>query len=87
MLEEEVKALRREKDGLEVAVSSGIEEMRAEIANWKTEVGRWTDNIYSIESYLANLAGGDKETMEALRRECYGPLYVEGEGLAEVDVT
>jgi chromosome segregation ATPase len=86
-LEEEVKALRKEKDGLENAVSGGVEEMTTDIAQWKIEIGQWTDNIYSIESYLADLAGGDKETMEAMRRECYGKLYIEGEALPELDIS
>lgn len=74
-------------NGLENTVSSGIEDMRLDIGKWKTEAGQWTDNIYSIESHLANLASRDKETMEAVRRECYGALYVEGQGLPEVDVS
>ncbi len=84
-LEEEVKTVRKEKDGLDNAVSGGVEDMRADIAKWKTEIAQWTDNTYSIETYLSDLAGGDKETMEAIRRECYGVLFVEGEGLPEID--
>jgi predicted nucleic acid-binding Zn-ribbon protein len=86
-LEEEVRALRKEKDGLENAVAGGIDDMKADIRKWKTETEQWTDNIYSIESYLADLAGGDRETMEAIRRECYGEVYVEGEGLPEIDTS
>ena len=77
--------MRKEKDGLDNAVSGGVEDMRADIAKWKTEIAQWTDNTYSIETYLSDLAGGDKETMEAIRRECYGVLFVEGEGLPEID--
>lgn len=76
--------MRKEKQELENAVAGGVEDMKADIAKWKIETEQWTDNIYSIESYLTDLAGGDRETMEAIRMECYGTLYVEGEGLPDI---
>jgi hypothetical protein len=87
VLEEEVKIMRKEKIELENAAAGGVEGMRADIEKWKVETDQWTDNIYCIETYLADLAGGDRETMEAIRRECYGTLYAEGEGLPELQTS
>jgi hypothetical protein len=86
-VEAEIKALRKEQDGLENAdaLAGGVDGMVADVAKWKTESQKWTD-IYCMESHLSEWAGGDKETMERIRRECYGTLYVEGEGLLGIDV-
>ncbi|KAI5284636.1 hypothetical protein KEM52_002811, partial [Ascosphaera acerosa] len=59
-------------------------QVREGIARWKAEAERWTDNIYILEGYLARLAGGDREVLDCVKRECYGEEYVEGEGLREL---
>lgn len=84
-LEAEVKTLTTERDEWENAVGRSIEDMRAEIEKMRKETSECTDNIYNLEAHLDSLAGGDKETMEMIRQECYGDLYVEGEGLADLD--
>ena len=84
-LELEVKALAKERDEWENAVDGGVEGLRMETDTTKKEAADMTDNIYILEDYLSKMAGGDSETMDAIRRECYGNLYVEGEGLAEIE--
>ena len=84
-LELEVKALAKERDEWENAVAGGVEGMREDNVTMKKQAADMTDNIYILEDYLSKLAGGDSETMDAIRRECYGKLYVEGEGLAEIE--
>ncbi len=84
-LEEEVKALTTEKDEWENAVAGGTQFMQEDAERLKTETGVLTDNIYILEAYLSNLAGGDRETMEAIRRDAYRALYIEGEGLEELE--
>ncbi|KAK2767561.1 hypothetical protein FQN54_003719 [Arachnomyces sp. PD_36] len=83
-LEAEVARLKAEEEGFRAAGSGGMERMREEIGMWKGEVELWTDNIYMLEEYLKKLAGGDREVVEAIQRECYGDEYVEGEGLREI---
>lgn len=83
-LEKEVGRLKVEEESFRSAGCAGLEKMREEIVEWKSVAGLWTDNIYVLEGYLAKLAGGDREIMDAVRRECYGDEYVEGEGLREI---
>ncbi|WEW59750.1 hypothetical protein PRK78_005230 [Emydomyces testavorans] len=83
--EAEVIRLKRELDQYESGkVGGDIDMMEADIKRWKAEVEMWTDNIYILEEYMKKLVGGDREVLEALRRECYGDEYVEGEGLREL---
>ena len=44
----------------------------------------FTDSLYILVGYLLKPIGGDRHTLEAIR-ESYGSLYVEGEGLAEIE--
>lgn len=84
-LEAEVGRLRVEEEGFQAAGSGGgVERMWEEVEMWKGVAGLWTDNIYILEEYLGKLAGGDREIVDAVRRECYGDEYVEGEGLREI---
>ena len=82
-VEVELMGLRREKESL--VDRGGVETKAADIKRWKAEVEVWTDNIYVLEGYLAKLAGGDREIVDAVKRECYGDEYVEGEGLRELE--
>ena len=77
--------LTAEKDKWENAVGGGVEAMQADTEALKNETNVLTDNIYMLEAYLLRLVGGDKEALESIRREFYGGLYVEGEGLAEIE--
>jgi hypothetical protein len=84
-LEEEVRALIKEKDEWENAVGGGVEVMQADAETMKMETSILTDNIYILEAYLLRLVGGDRDALEGIRREFYDSLYVEGEGLAEIE--
>ena len=84
-LEAAVEALTTEKDECENAVAGGTQSMWEEAERSKTETGILTDNIYILEAYLSNLADGDKEIMEAMRRDAYGALYVDSGGLEELE--
>lgn len=66
--------------------AAGVERKESDIREWKAGAETWTDNIYVLEEYLKKLAGGDREILEAVRRECYGDEYVEGEGLRELEL-
>jgi hypothetical protein len=84
-LEEEVRALIEQKDEWEQAVAGRVEVMQADTETLKMETSFLTDNIYVLEAYLQKLVGGDRDALDRIRREFYGGLYVEGEGLAEID--
>jgi hypothetical protein len=64
--------------------SKGVKQAQAELAGFRQETLQWTDNIYLLEEYLRKLAGGDRQIVEAVLRECYGDEYVDGEGLREL---
>lgn len=84
-LEEEVRALIAERDEWENAVGGGAAGMQAEIDQMKRETSVLVDDIYILEGHLLTLAGGDRAALDAFQREHYGQLYVEGEGLAEIE--
>ncbi|KAJ6074405.1 uncharacterized protein N7446_002182 [Penicillium canescens] len=56
----------------------------SELAGFRQDALKWTDNIYVLEEYLRKLAGGDRQMVEEVLRECYGDEYVDGEGLREL---
>jgi DNA-binding IclR family transcriptional regulator len=64
--------------------NKGVQQLQAELAEFRQQALQWTDNIYVLEEYLRRLAGGDREVVEAILRECYGAEYVDGEGLREL---
>ncbi|KAJ5514469.1 Meiotic nuclear division protein 1 [Penicillium fimorum] len=63
--------------------SKGVKQVQEELAGFQQQALRWTDNIYMLEEYLRKLAGGDRQIIEGVLRECYGDEYVEG-GLYEL---
>lgn len=87
-LEMQLRQLRAEEAEWVDSSSSGpggVAKKKEEVDIWKREALMWTDNIYILEEYLRKLAGGDRELVEGMKRECYGDEYVEGEGLRELD--
>jgi hypothetical protein len=80
----EVQRLKKDEDGLLAAGAGGLERKKEEIKLWKQDAYIWTDNISILEQYLNRLAGGDRHTVEAVLKDCYGDEYVEGEGLREL---
>jgi chromosome segregation ATPase len=84
-LEDEVKKLTAEKDSWENAVAGGIDGLKAHIGRSKEETSTLVDNIDTIEGQLKSLLNGDAQVMEQIRHACYGALYVEGEGLPDIE--
>lgn len=85
-LETQVSQLRRTAAQSEDSVSrKSVQQLRHELAVFRQQAMQWTDNIYVLEEYLRRLAGGDREVVAAVLRECYGDEYVEGEGLLEIE--
>ncbi|OXV05262.1 hypothetical protein Egran_06970 [Elaphomyces granulatus] len=80
----EVQRLKKDEDALLAAGAGGLERKKEEIKLWKQDAYIWTDNISILEQYLNKLAGGDRNTVEAVLKDCYGDEYVEGEGLREL---
>lgn len=84
-LQEEIRRLQAAEASATNSVSNkGVQQLRAELAGFRQQALQWTDNIYMLEGYLRRLAGGDREVVEAILRECYGDEYVDGEGLREL---
>lgn len=63
--------------------SKGVWQLQTDLAGFRQQTEQWTDNIYVLEAYLRKLAGGDRELVDAVLRECYGDEYVDG-GLREL---
>lgn len=84
-LERELKKLKEREQMVLKDGAGSVKRMREDVRNWKEMASLWTDNIYILEAYLEKLAGGDREVVEAVKRECYEHEYVEGEGLRELD--
>ncbi|KAJ5094328.1 GAJ protein [Penicillium angulare] len=84
-LEAEVHRLRVAETGLgdSVCQKSGMQ-VRRELAGFRQQALQWTDNLYVLEQHLRELAGGDREIVAAVLRECYGDEYLDG-GLRELD--
>lgn len=84
-LEEEIRRLQAtETSAIDSVSNKGVQHLQVELAEFQQHALQWTDNIYVLEEYLRRLAGGDREVVEAILRECYGAEYVDGEGLREL---
>lgn len=83
-LESEISELRTEEEARVNGAMGGIDQKEQNIQQFKRETETWTDNIYILEEYLKKLAGGDREIVESVQKECYGDEYVDGEGLREL---
>lgn len=79
----EVERLQSEKGVFEANDSASIRRKTEDINKWKLETDTWTDNISIMEQYLSKLAGGDRELVEAVKKQCYGDEYIDGDDLAE----
>jgi hypothetical protein len=80
----EVQKLKIEEEALLAGGGAAMERKMKDIDTWKELTSMWTDNIYILEQYLSKLAGGDRDLVDAVKRQCYGDDYVEGEGLREL---
>lgn len=83
-LEKEVGELKRQWAVLSDGQGKSVRVMKGEMDEAREMAKIWTDEVYVLEGYLRQVAGGDREAVEAVQRECYGDEYVEGEGLREL---
>ena len=79
----EVDGLKVELEGYKDGDPEEVVRKRREVELLKVKTAQWTDNIYCLEEYLKEIAGGDGELLESVRKMYYGDEYVEGEGLRE----
>jgi hypothetical protein len=70
---------------LNLLCNKGTKQVQEEIAGFRQEALQWTDNIYILEEYMRKLAGGDRQMVDSLLRDCYGDEYVDG-GLDELEL-
>ena len=91
-LVQHLAALQKHVEGLRSEVARQGDHDPTEVLRRKEQIpllrGRldgWTNNIYTLEQHYLSLSQ-DRESLEGLRREIYGDEYVEGEGLAELDL-
>ena len=84
VLNRQVTTLETELEGYKDSDPGVIKTMQEETKSAKEKAERWTDNIDVVQGWLLDKMGGDREQMNNLQREVYGPEYVEGEGLAEL---
>lgn len=85
-LEAQVSRLRKTAAQAEDSVCrKSVSQLQRDLAGFRQQAIQWTDNIYILEEYLRRLAGGDREVVAGVLRECCGDEYVEGEGLAELE--
>lgn len=78
-----VEKLRVELEAYEYGDPKEAVRKRKEVEILKVKAARWTDNIYCLEEYVKEIAGGDREVLDCLRMMYYGEENVEGEGLRE----
>ncbi|KAL8714265.1 MAG: hypothetical protein Q9225_006624 [Loekoesia sp. 1 TL-2023] len=57
---------------------------REDIVAMKAKAERWTNNIEILEGWVCRALGIGYQQLDCLRRECYGPDYVEGEAPEEL---
>ena len=79
----DVEMLKVELEGYKDGDPAEAARKQTEVERLKVKVARWTDNIYCLEEYLKEIAGGNREVLERVRMMYYGDEYVEGEGLRE----
>ena len=80
----EVEILKKELEGYKDGDPGEVERRRKESVALQAKAEVWTDNIGILEGYALGLMGGDREYLNAVKRELYGDEYVEGEGLKEL---
>ncbi|KZF24795.1 meiotic nuclear division protein-like protein 1 [Xylona heveae TC161] len=84
ILQHEVENLRQELRNFRDCDPAEILMKQKEIDTVREGAQRWTNNIYILEGYYAELCPGDREGLDVLRRELYGESYDEEEGFEEL---
>ena len=57
-----------------------MDKKKDETQHFRNETEKYTDQILSMEGWLKEHAGGDKEQMSNIMRMCYGDEFDEEEG-------
>lgn len=83
-LDGEVGVLRKELEGYKDGDPGEVERRRKEVKALQARAEMWTDNIGVLENYILGLMGGDRVSLNGMKRELYGDEYAEGEGLKEM---
>jgi hypothetical protein len=76
----EVKDLRKDLVAYSEHNPVEMDKKTGEIEKYKAEAEAHTDHILSMESWLKQQIGGDKEQMDHIMRMCYGDEFDEEEG-------
>ena len=79
-LAKEVEGLRKELAAYSEQDPVELERKEHETRQFRSEAEKWTDQILSMEGWLKDSTGGDKEQMENIKRMCYGDEFSEEEG-------
>jgi len=82
----EVERLQAEKDVFEINNVASVRQKTEDISRWKLELVIWIDNIDIMEQYLSKLACGDRALVEAVRKQCYGDDYTDGDDIIKSQV-
>ena len=82
-LRTDVSKLREEVAGYGDMDPKALEVKREGAVRERERSERWTENCWTLESWLTGTLGVDREALEGLQKQCYGDEYAEGEGLRE----
>ena len=83
-LREEVEALKGELEQYKDGDPGEMVTRKEEVKRFREKAERWTDNIGILEGWVLQMLGGDRGSLEEMRRGLYESEYVEGEGLKEL---
>ncbi|KAF2200120.1 meiotic nuclear division protein 1 [Delitschia confertaspora ATCC 74209] len=79
-LTKELEALRSELAAYSEQDPVEMDKKSQETVHYRLEAEKWTDQILSMEGWLKEHTGGDKEQMTNIARQYYGEEYDEEEG-------
>lgn len=57
-----------------------MDKKHGEIQKYRADAETFTDHILSMEGWLKQQTGGDREQMDNIKRMCYGDEFDEEEG-------
>lgn len=79
-LTKELEKLRLELAAYSEQDPVEMDKKKGETRQFKKETERYTDQILSMEGWLKDQTGGDREQMASIMRMCYGDEFDEEEG-------
>lgn len=83
-LSKDIIVLKHELENYKDVDPRRTEKKREDIDAMKAKAERWTNNIEILEGWVCRALGIGHQQLDCLRRECYGPEYMEGEALEEL---